>query len=186
MIPTGIKSSDNAYPAILRERLGDHAPNYLTVLGDPELLSQPKMALFCSVRCPDDVSARAYEKARRLRDDGVTVIGGFHSPVEQECLNILLTGKQPIIICLLRALSERTRTPNEWQRALDTGRLLLLSQFEKRRRPDQETARKRNQLVAALSDEVLFIHATPGGAIAQISELVTTWRVPMSHLGDSA
>lgn len=184
MIPTVIKSSDNAYPAILRERLSDHAPNCLTVLGHPALLSQPKMALFCSVRCPDDITSRAYERARRLCDDGVTVIGGFHSPVEQKCLNILLTGKQPIIICLLRALSEKTRIPNEWQQALDAGRLLLLSQFEKRRRPDQETARKRNELVAALSDEVLIIHATPGGAIAQISELVTTWRMPLRHFGE--
>lgn len=182
MIPTGIKFSDNAYPAILRERLGDHAPNCLTVLGHPALLSQPKMALFCSVRCPEDVSARAYEKARRLRDDGVTVIGGFHSPVEQECLNILLTGKQPIIICLLRALSDKTRIPTEWQPALDSGRLLLLSQFEKPRRPDKETAHKRNELVAALADEVWIIHAEPGGSVHRIAALANGWRLSVKTL----
>lgn len=178
MIPTGIKSSDNAYPAILRERLGEHTPNSLTILGDPALLSQPKMALFCSVRCPDDVSARAYEKARQLRDAGVTVIGGFHSPVEQECLNILLTGKQPIIICLPRALTRTTRIPAEWQAALEAGRLWLLSQFEKPRRPDKETAHRRNELAAALADEIWIVHAEPGGSVARVSELAQRWHIP--------
>jgi len=31
--------------------------------------------------------------ARRMRDEGVTVISGFHSPIEKECLRILLRGK---------------------------------------------------------------------------------------------
>lgn len=178
MIPTVTKSSDDAYPPVLHERLGDHAPNSLTVLGDPTLLSQPKTALFCSAQCPDEASRLAYDKVRQLREDGVTVVGGFHSPVEQECLNILLTGKQPIIICLLRALTEKTRIPAEWQQGLDSGRLLLLSQFEKPRRPDKETAHKRNELVAALANEIWIIHAEPGGSVARISELAQQWHIP--------
>jgi predicted Rossmann fold nucleotide-binding protein DprA/Smf involved in DNA uptake len=59
---------------------------------------------------------------------------------------------------------------------------LLLSRFEKSRRADRETARRRNELVAALSDEVLIIHAEPGGHIGQISELVSRWNIPMRKL----
>ncbi len=179
---TVLRSTDAGYPARLRERLGEHAPRTLTALGDPASLSQPKTALFCSVRCPGDAIVGAYDTARKLRDQGVTVISGFHSPVEKECLRILLRGKQPIIMCLARSMM-KIRIPTSWRPALDSGRLLLLSPFEKfPRRPTIESARQRNELVAALSDEVLIIHAQPGGSIERISELIDCWGVPKMQI----
>ena len=103
-----LRSTDAEYPARLRERLGDQAPRTLNGLGDLELLSKVKTGLFCSVRCPGDAILASYDAARKLRDEGVTVISGFHSPVEKECLRILLRGKQPIIICLARAMEKWT------------------------------------------------------------------------------
>jgi predicted Rossmann fold nucleotide-binding protein DprA/Smf involved in DNA uptake len=98
--------------------------------------------------------------------------------VEKECLRILLRGKQPIIICLARSL-EKIRIPAAWRGGLDTGRLLLLSPFEKRpRRPTVESSHQRNELVAALSDDILIIHAEPGGSIERISELIERWSIP--------
>jgi predicted Rossmann fold nucleotide-binding protein DprA/Smf involved in DNA uptake len=112
----------------------------------------------------------------------VTVVSGFHSPVEKECLRILLRGKQPIIICLARAL-EKIRLPVAWRLALDAGRLLILSPFEKYPpRPTNESAQRRNELVAALSDDALIIHAERGGSVARISELVTLWNIPKRPL----
>ena len=105
------------------------------------------------------------------------MVSGFHSPTEKQCLRILLEGKQPIIICLARSLA-KIRLPSEWQTALDSGRLLLLSRFERSRRADKETARRRNELVAALADEVLIVHAEPGGAIERISRLIDRWNLP--------
>ena len=86
--------------------LGQCAPLRLSVLGDLAFLRRDKLGLFCSVKCPGDLILRAYDYAKRLRDDGVAVIGGFHSPVEQECLRILLRGTQPVIICPARSLGE--------------------------------------------------------------------------------
>jgi len=180
MNPTVFTPNDVRYPARLRERLGEHAPKTLTALGDPASLFQPKTALFCSVRCPGDAILGAYDTARRLRDEGVTVISGFHSPVEKECLRILLRGKQPIVICLARSM-EKIRLPSAWRVALEAGRLLILSPLETRpRRPTVESARQRNELVAALADEILIIHATPGGEIHRLLELVDRWRIPQS------
>ncbi len=183
MDSTVLRSTDVGYPVSLRERLGDHAPKTLAALGNLGSLSQLKTALFCSVRCPGDAILAAYDTARKLRDEGVSVISGFHSPVEKECLRILLRGKQPIIICLARSLV-KIRIPVEWRQALDSGRLLVLSPFEGRpRRPDAKSARRRNQLVAALADEILIIHAEPGGATEQISKLVNRWNMPQRKLG---
>ena len=90
MNPTLLRSTDGSYPLRLRERLGEHAPRTIAALGNLAPLSQHKIALFCSVRCPVDAILGAYDAARKLRDDGVTVVSGFHSPVEKEYLRILL------------------------------------------------------------------------------------------------
>lgn len=183
MNPTVLNSTHADYPARLRERLGEHAPKILTALGAVASLSQPKTALFCSVRCPGDAILRAYDTARKLRDECVSVISGFHSPVEKECLRILLRGKQPIIICLARSL-EKIRIPAEWRRALADERLLLISPFEKRpRRPTTESSHQRNELVAALSDEAIIIHAEPGGSVERITKFVDRWSIPRRELG---
>jgi predicted Rossmann fold nucleotide-binding protein DprA/Smf involved in DNA uptake len=63
-------------------------------------------------------------------------------------------------------------------------RLLLISPFEKRpQRPTTESSHQRNQLVAALSDEILIIHAEPGGSVERISEGISLWRLPVKKLG---
>lgn len=141
----------------------------LSVLGDPALLRDDKVGLFCSVRCPGDLILRAYDYAKKLRDDGVTVIGGFHSPVEKECLRILLRGTQPIIICPARSLTNM-RIPREWQRAIEKERLLLASPFAgARKRTTAELAQERNKFVAAVADRVCFVYTTPGGTLESLA-----------------
>lgn len=170
------------WPHQIGVRLETAAPSQLWAIGNLGIFDERKVGLFCSVRCPGDAILAAYDAARKLRDEAVTVISGFHSPVEKECLRILLGGKQPIIVCLARALV-KIRLPSAWRPGLESGRLLLLSPFERRpRRLDRKSARRRNEIVAALADEVLILHATPGGGIERISELVSSWRVPVRKL----
>jgi len=146
-------------------------------LGNLDALGGIKVALFCSVRCPGDGILAAYDSARRLRSQEATVISGFHSPVEKECLRVLLRGRQSVIICPARAL-DGMRIPKEWRMPLEQGRLLLLSPFENSpRRPTVETARKRNDMVAALADEALIIHVTPGGETERVAQLLNRWGV---------
>ena len=97
-----LKPDDSRYPTRLRERLGGYAPAQLSALGNFDLLALPKTALFCSVRCPGSVILTAYDQAATWRDAGRCIISGFHSPVEKECLQILLRGTQPIVICPAR------------------------------------------------------------------------------------
>jgi predicted Rossmann fold nucleotide-binding protein DprA/Smf involved in DNA uptake len=174
--------SETCWPRSLDERLALAAPSRLSAIGNPEILAGRKLALFCSVRCPFDAIPGAYDTARKLRDQGVTVVSGFHSPVEKECLRILLRGNQPIIVCLARSM-DKIRLPKDWRGPLEAGRLLILSPFARRpRRPDKRSARRRNELVAALADEILILHAEPGGAIERISELAQQWRIPRAEV----
>ena len=169
MTPVRLTSADTRYPARLRQRLGDATPDQLYALGNLDLLALPKTALFCSARCPGKVILTAYDQAAEWRDAGRCVISGFHSPVEKECLQILLRGSQPIIICPARALPQRV--PPEWTKPLADGHLLILSCFpESERRVTTELATRRNEFVAALANEVWFAHITPGGQMEQLAK----------------
>lgn len=121
------------------------------------------LAIFCSVRCPGDLILRTYDLARELRHMNVTlIVGGFHSPMERECLTLLLWGKQPIVICPARSLVGM-RLPPKWRQPLDAGRLLLLSPFPPTaHRVTVSTALARNRFVAPVADHVFVAHAAPG------------------------
>ena len=97
----------------------------LHTTGDAAILDRPKVALFCSVRCPGRVILDTYDLAKRFRDEGITVIGGFHSPMEQECLRILLRSPHPIIWCLARGmLRQIPAQPIDCRAAVAEGRLI--------------------------------------------------------------
>lgn len=141
-------------------------------LGDPGILKGKKLALFCSVKCPGDPIVQAYDFARAVRDAGVTVISGFQSPIERDCLDLLLRGSQPVIICPARSL-HGMRLPAPWRTAIKQGRLLLLSPFTERiRRPTTEISEQRNEFVAILADQVLFAYANPGGKTEALARSV--------------
>ena len=179
MTPALLTTANTRYPASLRGLLGIHSPPQLTAFGNLDLLPFSKTALFCSARCPASAILRVYDQAARWRDEGRCTISGFHSPVEKECLRILLRGKQPIILCQARAI-ETMRIPTECRAAFDAGRLLFLSPFTKKpKRVTKDSALHRNQVVAALADEAYIAHVTPGGQTAQIVAKLKQWRVPV-------
>ncbi len=87
--PVTLTPADTDWPASLAERMGQTAPPALQVIGPVALLARRKTALFCSARTPGDAILHAHDTAQRLRDRGMTVISGFHSPIEKECLRIV-------------------------------------------------------------------------------------------------
>jgi hypothetical protein len=102
--------------------------------------------------------------------------------MEKECLNILIDGAQPIIVCPARSI-EHLRLPADWRTALSHGRLLLLSPFaEKERRATTGRAQRRNEFVAALADIVLVAHATPGGKTEHFCHTLLSWGKPLLAL----
>ncbi len=176
---TYLSPTDSLYPTALPLCLAEQAPARIAALGNLEILRECKLALFCSVKCPGDLILKAYDAAQRLRDAGVTVIGGFHSPMEKECLALLLRGRQPIIICPARGL-EKMRLPGEWKKPLDERRLLLLSPFEEKdRRVTARLAIKRNEFVAALADALLVAHAEAGGKTERFCHQALEWQKPL-------
>ena len=155
------------------------APEFVAVRGDQAALRGRKLALFSSIKCPGDIILKTFDLAQHLRDQGMTVIGGFHSPMEQECLRILLRGKQPVIWCPARSI-EGMAIRRELRPPLDDGRLLILSPFEqKHRRQSAELAAIRNRFVAAVADAIFIAYASPGGKIEELAREAWTWKKPL-------
>ena len=166
---------DPAYPARLIQRLGADAPRALTIAGSPAPLRSPLIALFCSKEAPGATILKTFDQAAAWRDAGRCVISGFHSPLEQECLEILLRGTQPIVMALARGFSA-PRLPPAQRKALDDGRLTILSPFgASETRATADLAHTRNRIIAALADEATFAYITPGGSLSKLATEIAAW-----------
>ena len=186
MVIKRISKSDPEYPASLTRLLATDAPDSAAAIGDTRILSRRKLAIFCSALCPETLASQAYELMHKLTSADVTTIGGFHSPVEKGCLQILLRGVQPIIISPARSL-DKLRIRSDYRQALDAGRLLFLSFFKHHHhRSDVDMAFRRNCFVAALADITLILHAAPSGNTERLCRELIGWRKSVYTMDNGA
>jgi predicted Rossmann fold nucleotide-binding protein DprA/Smf involved in DNA uptake len=170
--------TDSLYPPALKTYLRDDAPARIAALGNLDILQRRTLALFSSIRCPGNLILQTYDLAQNLRQQGVTVIGGFHSPMERETLAILLRGAQGVILCPARNIG--AKMAREYAQPLEQGRLLILSPFDDTQtRITTETSVARNRFVAAIANAVFVPHAEPQGKLEQLCREVIAWGKPL-------
>lgn len=166
-------ADDPEYPVTLHGPGRKPSPPPVAVAGNVDIWRKEKLAIFCSGRCPGSLILRAHDLAQALRQSELAVCGGFHSPVERECLAVLLRGPAPVIVCPARSLANM-RLPEAYRQPMTEGRLMLASAFgDAVRRPDREIAARRNEFVAALADAVLIVYAAPGGKTEELARYVS-------------
>jgi hypothetical protein len=155
--------------------LGTKAPKELSCLGASELLDRPCIGFLCSARCSGDALLAAYEVSKRLDPAGQPVVGGFHSPMEKQFLEILLVRHVSVVVCVPRPL-KRMRIPSCWAVAMDEGRLLVVSPvLSGNRRFSRSMAEMRNAVVGALADPLFVPYAFPGGSIERLLAICAGW-----------
>jgi len=161
-------------------------PRIVSQAGNTALLQTRKVGLLCSRRCPGTIIVQTLDLALALRDSTATVVGGFQSSMERECLETLLRGKHPVIVCPARGI-DGMRLPAAWETAIAENRMLLASAFgAKRRRATADLAEKRNRLVADLADELIIAHASPGGRLERLCHDLVASGKPLWALDDPA
>jgi len=174
---TILTSTNPHFPAALQSgKLLASCPQ-IWALGNLDILIKPLLGFFCATRCPGNVILRTYDLALALREADVPVIGGFHTPMEKECLEVLLRGQQPVVICPARNI-KNLRLPMYWRKPCAEGRLLILSPFAAhQQRPTTVLAEDRNYFVATLATHIFVAYAGPGSRTAQFcTELVAQHR----------
>ena len=154
---------DATYPRRARELLGSDAPPVIGVVGDPSTLRRIQLAIVCSVSCPGSVIVKTLDAVRDIRDAGIIVAGGFHSPMERECLHFLLRSRQRVVLSPAHGPGYLTLAPEE-QQAFDEGRLVVASMFGAEVvHATSEQGCRRNDFVATLAGALLVPHAAMGG-----------------------
>jgi predicted Rossmann fold nucleotide-binding protein DprA/Smf involved in DNA uptake len=165
---TLIESAHPDFPAALQDDALLGPVSRVWAIGTLEILYTRLLGFFCTTRCPGNVILRTYDLAQALRAASIPVIGGFHTPMEKECLDLLLRGTQPVVICPARSI-ERMRLPVEWRRPVQESRMLILSPFgAQHRRGTAALAEQRNRFVATLADDIFVAHAPCGSKTEQL------------------
>ena len=179
-----INPESPAYPIALKTCTAFRTPPTLHAIGNLNLLTQTpfsfagskSIALFCSIKCPGDLILKTYDLAQALRDKGVPVISGFHSPIEKDCLKILLRGTQPIIHCPARSIHNMRFSP-EQEQAISEDRLLLISPFNASySRATLDLAGKRNEMIGAIAHTVFIAYAAPTSKTLALAQSLTKIR----------
>lgn len=174
-----IDSSNANYPAGLRPRKIQALFPRISIIGNPEILKRQMLGLFCSVKCPGDLILRTYDLARTLRDAGVPVISCFHTPIEKDCLDLLLRGSQPVVICPARAV-HNMRLGKRVKAGVEKGRVLVLSPFDgKTKRPTTQSSQLRNRFVGTLSAVAFVAYAESGGKTEEFCKVILSGGKPL-------
>jgi predicted Rossmann fold nucleotide-binding protein DprA/Smf involved in DNA uptake len=138
------------------------------------------------VRIPAGALFEAFDLARELAGLGITIAGGFQSPIEREVLDYLLAGCAPVVLCPARGI-EGLRLPRKWRNALRESRVLVVSAHPAgMRRPTLASAELRNRVVSALSTRLLILHASSGGRLARLAAEALGWGLPVHCLDHPA
>ena len=188
-----ITQTDTNYPKRLKDSLKTEAPETIWARGNIDLLlgidtafNGNLWALFCSKKCPGELILKTHDLAQRFKERGIPTIGGYHSPIEQECLRVLLRGVQPILLCPARSI-ENMRLKSAWKDAFAKERLLILSPFESRyNRQTVALAHRRNALVAALADKIYIAHAAEDSKTLKFAEQMIACGKPVFTFGTPA
>lgn len=101
------------------------------------------------------------------------VISGFHSPLEQSVLRLLLEAKSPVVVLLARPVVN-ARLPLGWQTALAEVRMAVVSSCSTPKRLTHEHDHERNEEAAQLSDAIVIAYASQSGELERQS---ASWRV---------
>lgn len=136
----------------------------LKAIGDLNNLNHNLLGIMCSQSCPGDLVLKGFDAAKQIRDQGITVVSGFHSSMEKDIFEILLRGSQPIIHCLAKAI-ETYRIPKNLIPRVESGQLTIIAPdfLITEKRITKNTSEMCNKLVMDICDQVLIIHAQPGG-----------------------
>lgn len=173
---------DEAPPPQLLDRLGADAPAGFQRVGAMLPRATALTAFLCSQETPGATILKALGQAAEWRDAEHCVVSGFHSPLERQCLDLLLRGRQQVVVVLARGLGT-VRLPSNQRQALDAGRLTIVSPFgAAEARTTAALAMQRNRVVAALADHVVFGFVRPGGSLAALRAEVEVWGTPITVL----
>lgn len=134
-------------------------------VGNMALLDQPLTAFFASRRCSGQAIRAAMDWAVEQARAKTPLIGGFHSPLEQSVLEVMLAAYVPVVIVVARKL-ETAQLPAAWLEAAQAGAVAVVSMDDTQQRLTAELAIRRNHWITYRAANIVIAEAAPGGSLA--------------------
>lgn len=118
-----------------------------------------------------DLASKSSQLIKQLASLNQTAfIGGWHAPLEEEALRILITHEAQIVFCVSKSLN-RFNPPKELRSRIGTGDALLLTHCSpKAKRINRDASIRRNELVVGLATAVLVLSAPAGSASLNLAK----------------
>ena len=139
----------------------------MNFIGKKDILKLEKTAFLCSRKVPAEIVLKSYDWAKEQREKSICIVCGNHSQIEKDVFEILLKGKQPLILVLARSMKKRLEP--KIKEAVKSNRLLIIIPFSKEtKRITRETAKIRNKYIIELSDKITVAYKTHNGQLDKL------------------
>ena len=176
-----VSRADDAYPRILKERLGKDSPVLLYGCGDLEIAAaRGALAIVGSRNADSSLLECARDVAALSARAGRAVVSGGARGIDRAAMNGALEAGGKAVGVLAGDL-ERTCMNREHRNLLLEERLLLVSPYDPAARFNVGHAMQRNKVIYALAAAALVVNtmAGSGGTWAGAIEQLQKYRVPV-------
>ncbi len=148
-------------------------PQTLWCVGDPAILNCKLLGIISARKIDPDLALKTSQLLKQLASLGnVSFISGWHSPLEEEALNILLSYPVQLIFCVSKSLNRFVPAVDVKNR-ISQGRALLLTHCSPRaKRITRYASLRRNHLVAGVGKGLLVLSAPAGSFSLRLAEKV--------------
>ncbi|HEY3326151.1 MAG TPA: hypothetical protein VGK14_03160 [Novimethylophilus sp.] len=134
-------------------------------VGNATYLELPLTAFFASRRCSGRAIRAAMDWSVQQASIKTPLIGGFHSPLEQSVLEVMLAAQAPVVVVIARKL-QTAKLPAKWRTAIEAGNLAVVSITDYTQRLTTEVAMQRNHWAARHASKIVIAEDSSGGSLA--------------------
>lgn len=140
-------------------------------LGNVELLSQNRVAVFASKSTPREMYPAAEQLIDSIIPLPLALAGGWQAPLEKELLKKITLAKANANIIHYLAKNINTIQPDTvQQRLIKENRLLLISPGINEARPSAKQINRRDELLFSQINKIIFIYISNGGRLQEYFE----------------
>ena len=139
-------------------------------LGEPAILERKLLGIISARQIDSDLALKSSQLLKQLASlKEVSFISGWHSPLEEEALNILLPQGASIVFCVPRSLNRFVPSAGVKDRVSQGEALLLTHCSPKVKRISRDASLRRNELVVVLAVSLLVLSAPQGSASLKLA-----------------
>ena len=149
-------------------------------LGEPAILERKLLGIISARQIDSDLALKSSQLLKQLASlKEVSFVSGWHSPLEEEALNILLAQGAAIVYCVPKSLYRFVPSAGVKDRVSQGKALLLTHCSPGAKRISRDTSLRRNELVVVLAAALLVLSAPQGSASLKVAKSALRYGKPV-------